>query len=86
MFNEGSEALNDVYIAFFVDGDAGPKDKDSYWVDDKGGFIRVEQQVIDDSISEDNPCRERTVEVDLAYIFDTPDAEINEEQGGVRGR
>ncbi len=85
VWNIGNETLNDVYIAFFVDGDAGPKDKQSYWVDDKGGYVAIDTTVIDDTVPIGEACRERNLAVDIAYIFDTPDSEINEEQGGVRG-
>lgn len=83
VWNIGNETLNDVFIAFFVDGDAGPRDTDGYWVDDKGGFVAIDTTVVDDTIV--GPCRQRGVNIDITYIFDTPDAEINEEQGGVRG-
>jgi len=85
IWNTGSETLNDVFLAFFVDGDAGPKDKASYWVDDKGGFVQIDSTVVDETVPLDSPCRSRTIALDMAFIRDTPDREINEEQGGVRG-
>ena len=84
IWNIGNETLNDVFIAFFVDGDAGPKSRPSFWVDDKGGFVSIDTLVVDEALPE-GPCRNRAVSVDLAYVFDTPDIEINEEEGGTKG-
>jgi len=36
--NYGSESLEDVYIGFFADGDAGPRTRDQYWMDDITGL------------------------------------------------
>ncbi len=85
IWNIGTETLNDVFIAFFVDGDAGPKSRPNFWVDDKGGFVSIDTTVTDATIAEGAPCRQRNVSVDIAYIFDTPDTEINEEEGGTKG-
>jgi hypothetical protein len=38
--NIGHDVLQDVYIAFFADGDAGSRDMDNYFDDDGSGFIR----------------------------------------------
>jgi hypothetical protein len=85
IWNTGTETLSDVFLAFFVDADAGPKDHDSYWVDDKGGYVEVDTTVVDETVPPDAPCRDRRVVMNMAYVRDTPDSEINEEQGGVRG-
>jgi len=37
--NMGTEVLKDVFIGFFADGDAGPRDADNYWEDDATAFI-----------------------------------------------
>jgi hypothetical protein len=84
IWNIGNETLNDVFIAFFVDADAGPKDRASFWVDDKGGFVSKDTVAVDESIPE-GPCRNRRISFDICYLFDTPDVQISEEQGGVKG-
>jgi hypothetical protein len=83
VYNIGNETLNDVFIAFFVDGDAGPKDKQNYWVDDKFGFVAGDTTIVNDAAPVG--CQTTQVDYSIAYIFDTPDIEINEESGGVRG-
>lgn len=35
--NIGNDVLEDLYIGFFADGDAGPRDRDNYWEDDVTG-------------------------------------------------
>ncbi|MGD8414012.1 MAG: hypothetical protein PVF33_07255 [Candidatus Latescibacterota bacterium] len=37
--NMGTDVLKDVFIGFFADGDAGPRDKENYWDDDATGFV-----------------------------------------------
>jgi hypothetical protein len=39
--NIGNEILEDLYIGFFADCDAGPRDRDNYWEDDGTGFISL---------------------------------------------
>jgi hypothetical protein len=40
--NDGRKDLNDVYLGFFCDGDAGPVSEDRYWTDDRAGYVRVD--------------------------------------------
>jgi hypothetical protein len=37
--NIGTDVLQDLYIGFFADGDAGPRGGDNYWEDDATGHI-----------------------------------------------
>ena len=36
--NTSSSVHEDVYIGFFADGDAGPRDREQYWIDDATGY------------------------------------------------
>lgn len=36
--NDGVESLDNVYIGFFADGDAGPRTREQYWLDDGVGL------------------------------------------------
>jgi len=81
VWNVGQETLRDVYLAFFVDGDVGPKSNPSHYLDDKGGFVAIDTTVARDG----DVCPSRRVSMDLTHMFDVPDVEIAEEAGGVRG-
>ncbi|RJR30826.1 MAG: hypothetical protein C4574_01825 [Candidatus Latescibacterota bacterium] len=37
--NVGTEAIEDLYIGFFADGDAGPRTREQYWLDDGTGLF-----------------------------------------------
>ena len=37
--NVGSESIEDLYIGFFADGDAGPRTREQYWLDDGTGLF-----------------------------------------------
>lgn len=58
--NIGTDVLEDLYIGFFADGDAGPRDQDNYWEDDASGFVRVPVRCTDLG----------PVSMDIAYIYD----------------
>jgi hypothetical protein len=58
--NVGNDVLNDLYIGFFADGDAGPRDRENYWEDDGTGFIRVPVRCTDLG----------PVSMDIAYVYD----------------
>ena len=36
--NDGVESIEDLYIGFFADGDAGPRTREQYWLDDGNGL------------------------------------------------
>jgi hypothetical protein len=58
--NAGLSTLEDVYVGFFADGDAGQRGTDRYWEDDATGrtFVPVE-------------CTDLgPVSMDIAYVFD----------------
>ena len=58
--NIGTDVLEDVYIGFFVDGDAGSRDTDNYWEDDATGFQSYPVRCTDLG----------PVSIDVAYTFD----------------
>jgi len=58
--NVGTNVLEDVYIGFFADGDAGPRNLDNYWEDDLSGFARVPIKCTDLG----------PVSMDIAFTYD----------------
>ncbi|HET6348144.1 MAG TPA: hypothetical protein VFH88_03580 [Candidatus Krumholzibacteria bacterium] len=58
--NYGTDVLTDLYIGFFADGDAGPRDRENYWEDDGTGFISVPIRCTDLG----------PVSMDIAYTYD----------------
>jgi hypothetical protein len=58
--NEGTEVLEDLYIGFFADGDAGPRGGEDYWEDDATGHVAPPPLCTDLG----------PVRVDLAYTYD----------------
>jgi hypothetical protein len=57
--NTGSDVLQDVYIGFFADGDAGPRSKENYWEDDGTGHLQEPK------------CTDLgPVSMDIAYTYD----------------
>ena len=37
--NYGNDIIEDLYVGFFADGDAGPRDREQYWMDDCTSFF-----------------------------------------------
>ena len=58
--NVGNDALQDLYIGFFSDGDAGNRTTENYWEDDATGFIRVPVRCTDLG----------PVSMDIAFVYD----------------
>jgi hypothetical protein len=58
--NIGENVLEDLYIGFFADGDAGNRDTDNYWEDDATAFYTRPVQCTDLG----------PVSIDVAYTFD----------------
>jgi hypothetical protein len=58
--NIGDDILEDLYIGFFADGDAGPRNSDNYWEDDATGHIAPPPLCTDLG----------PVLVDIAYTYD----------------
>jgi hypothetical protein len=73
----GGESLEDVYIGFFADGDAGPRTREQYWQDDCVGLF------------EGIVCAERgdravPIRISVAYIYDD-DGDDNRDTGKTLG-
>jgi hypothetical protein len=58
--NIGTDVLEDLYIGFFADGDAGSRDADNYWEDDSSGFTSIAIKCTDLG----------PVSMDIAYTYD----------------
>lgn len=58
--NIGTNVLEDVFIGFFADGDAGSRQTENYWEDDASGFIR--RPILCTDLG--------PVSLDVAYIYD----------------
>lgn len=58
--NIGNDVLQDVYIGFFADGDAGDRDRENYFDDDGTGFESVAVRCEDLG----------PVSMDIAYVYD----------------
>jgi hypothetical protein len=58
--NIGNDVLSDLFIGFFADGDAGPRDRENYWEDDGTGFESVSVKCTDLG----------PVSMDIAYVYD----------------
>ena len=65
--NIGTDVLQDVYIGFFADGDAGNRDADNYWEDDATGFLSLPVKCTDLG----------PVSIDVAYTYDVDGDEGN---------
>ncbi len=61
ILNYGTELLEDLYIGFFADCDAGPRDADNYWEDDATGREFVPIRCTDIG----------PVQIDFAYTYDS---------------
>jgi hypothetical protein len=68
--NIGTQILEELYIGFFADCDAGPRDRDQYWEDDATGRVYVPVVCTDLG----------PVAVDVAYTFD-PDTDEGQTLG-----
>ncbi len=60
ILNIGTEAIEDIYIGFFADCDAGPRDADNYWTDDATGRVFIPVKCTD----------LQPVQIDVAYTYD----------------
>ncbi len=61
--NYGTDIVEDVFVGFFADGDAGPRDREQYWMDDCTGLwegIRCAQK----------GERQVPVRMSVAYFYD----------------
>ena len=68
--NAGTNILEEVFIGFFADCDAGPRDRDRYWEDDATGRVFIPVLCTDLG----------PVQIDIAYTFD-PDGDEGQTLG-----
>lgn len=68
--NIGQEYLEDLFIGFFADCDAGPRDRDNYWEDDATGRVFIPVACTDLG----------PVQIDIAYTYD-PDGDEGQTLG-----
>ncbi len=93
VINDGIDVLRSVYLGFFVDGDAGPPDSPNYHTDDGGFFYSTDTTFVDPTIeyfcTDDDftikDCAERSLHIDVAYMYDVPDDGQTAEGGDVSG-
>ncbi|MBU1700510.1 MAG: hypothetical protein KJ927_13850 [Candidatus Eisenbacteria bacterium] len=71
IWNDGFETLRDVFIGFFVDSDAGPRDAESYWTDDGGAYLDLDTLFVDPARSDS--CAAETLNIEICYMYDIPD-------------
>jgi len=68
--NIGKDILEELYVGFFADCDAGPRDRDNYWEDDATGHLAIPVVCTDLG----------PVQLDIAYTFD-PDTDEGQTLG-----
>ena len=80
VINDGFETLRNVYLGFFVDSDAGPRDNPNYFEDDAGGYYTNDTLIADPSVNftcgDDGgtkDCSITDLHLDLAYMHDVED-------------
>ena len=82
IINDGFETLRQVYLGFFVDSDAGPKDAEGYWTDDAVALYSTDSLITDPTIGttcedrvshEQVNCGEAEYNLDIMYMWDVPD-------------
>jgi len=91
--NEGFELLRDLYLGFFVDSDAGPKNAEGYYEDDRGAYFTTDTTFVDNTINfacdsrDGTPkdCALQTLHLDICYMYDVPDDGENAKGGDVDG-
>lgn len=90
IINDGFETLRNVYLGFFVDSDAGPKDHEDYWTDDGGVYVQIDTVFSDPTISytcevDGTDCSIQELHMDIMAMFDRPDDGIIANGGDVDG-
>jgi hypothetical protein len=93
IFNDGFEVLRSVYVGFFVDSDAGPKDRAGFYADDKGEFYSKDTTVVDisnrftctDQSGETKNCNIKELKLDICFMSDVADNGSDANGGDVPG-
>ncbi|HEY5132851.1 MAG TPA: hypothetical protein VII85_04125, partial [Candidatus Krumholzibacteriaceae bacterium] len=61
--NDGVESIEDVYIGFFADVDAGPRTREQYWLDDEVGLY-------EGIVCAQKGDHEVPIRISCAYVYD----------------
>lgn len=92
ILNDGFEVLRQIYIGFFVDSDAGPKETPGYYADDRGNFYARDTTVVDVTnlfTCEENftekACNAQELKLNICYMHDVPDDGASANGGDVPG-
>ncbi|MFH0778562.1 MAG: hypothetical protein V2A71_08030 [Candidatus Eisenbacteria bacterium] len=85
IYHEGSKVMRNTYVAFFVDGDAGPKGQENpgFWEDDLVGYTDTLVQIYDPL--QPAGCQIDTIRIQIAYLWDAKDDGQNAKGGDVDG-
>lgn len=92
VINDGFESLRNVYLGFFVDSDAGPRDNPNYFEDDAGGYYTTDTLFVDPTVDfscsqrgEVRNCAVSEIHMDIVYMNDVPDNGEDADGGDVGG-
>lgn len=93
IFNDGYEVLQDLYIGFFVDSDAGPPDEAGYYADDRGEFYSRDTTIVDianrysctEWDGSERHCDTQRLRMDICFMHDVPDNGSDATGGDVPG-
>jgi hypothetical protein len=61
--NTGVETIEDIYVGFFADGDAGPRTREQYWLDDGVGLF-------EGTVCAQRGDRTVPIRISCAYVYD----------------
>ncbi len=83
ILNDGFETLRELYVGYFVDSDAGRKEAQGYYTDDGGEFRTIDTTYVNRQIEYTctdhdgtfRECNKQPLNIDIAYMFDTPGSE-----------
>ena len=71
LVNNGEQRLRDLFLGFFSDSDAGPKNAEEYWTDDLAGWSHIDTTIVDRNKSAG--CQQVQLGMDTVYMWDAKD-------------
>ena len=71
LVNNGEQRLRDLYLGFFSDSDAGPKNAERYWTDDLVGWAHIDTVIVDRN--KPSGCQQIPLKMDTVFMYDAPD-------------
>jgi hypothetical protein len=81
--NSGDQRLRELYIGFFSDTDAGPKNNEDFYTDDLVGWAHIDTVILDANRS--GECARVPLSIDTAFMWDAPDDGATARGGDVTG-